>query len=153
MTFIHAKSDVGKCSIGAGSSIWQYVVILDGAKIGKDCNICAHCLVEGAVIIGDRVTIKSGVYVWDGVIISDDVFVGPSVTFTNDIFPRSKKHLESYPKTKIEKEASIGANATLLAGITVGENSMVGAGSVVVKDVPSDAVVAGNPAKILRYLK
>lgn len=153
MTFIHSKSDLGDCSIGEGSSVWQYVVILDGAKIGIDCNICAHCLIEGSVVIGDRVTIKSGVYVWNGVIISDDVFVGPGVAFTNDIFPRSKKHLDSFPTTKVEKGASIGANATILAGVTIGENSMVGAGAVVVKDVPDNAVVVGNPAKILRYIK
>jgi UDP-2-acetamido-3-amino-2,3-dideoxy-glucuronate N-acetyltransferase len=153
VTFIHSKSDLGDCSIGEGSSIWQYVVILDGAKIGEDCNVCAHCLIEDRVVIGDRVTIKSGVYIWNGVIISDDVFIGPGVSFTNDIFPRSKKYLTNFPKTKIEQGASIGANATILAGVTIGENSMVGAGAVVVKDVPSNAVVVGNPAKILRYLK
>jgi UDP-2-acetamido-3-amino-2,3-dideoxy-glucuronate N-acetyltransferase len=153
VTFIHSKSDLGDCSIGEGSSIWQYVVILDGAKIGEDCNVCAHCFIEDSVVIGDRVTIKSGVYIWNGVIISDDVFIGPGVSFTNDIFPRSKKYLTNFPTTKIEQGASIGANATILAGVTIGENSMVGAGAVVVKDVPSNAVVVGNPAKILRYLK
>ena len=106
MTFIHSKSDLGDCSIGEGSSIWQYVVILDGAKIGEDCNVCAHCLIEDSVVIGDRVTIKSGVYIWNGVIISDDVFIGPGVSFTNDIFPRSKKYLTNFPTTKIGNQPS-----------------------------------------------
>lgn len=149
---IHKLACVGNAIIGKGTTVWQFVVILDGAVIGQDCNICAHSLVEGKVSIGDRVTVKSGVYIWDGVLIDDDVFVGPSVTFTNDLFPRSKTHLESYPKTTVCKGASIGANATILAGLNIGENAMIGAGSVVVNDVPANAVVAGNPAKILRYL-
>ena len=153
MSYIHPKSDVAACTIGKGTKIWQFVVILEGATIGKDCNICAHTLIEGGVVIGDRVTIKSGVFVWDGVTIKDDVFVGPGVTFTNDLYPRSKQHQVVFPETIINQGASIGANATILAGIKVGEYAMIGAGSVVVKDVPKNAVVAGNPAKILRYLE
>ena len=153
MSYIHSKSDVAACTIGEGTKVWQFVVILEGAIIGKDCNLCAHTLIEGGVVIGDRVTLKSGVFVWDGVTIKDDVFVGPGVTFTNDLYPRSKQHQGIFPHTTINQGASIGANATILAGINVGELAMIGAGSVVVKDVPKNAVVAGNPAKILRYLE
>jgi acetyltransferase-like isoleucine patch superfamily enzyme len=152
MSFIHPKADVAECTLGEGTKVWQFVVIFEGASIGKDCNICAHSLIEGDVVIGDRVTIKSGVFVWNGITLEDDVFVGPCVTFTNDLFPRSKKYLKEFPKTIVGLGASIGANATILAGVHIGEFAMIGAGSVVVKDVPSYAVVAGNPAKILRYL-
>lgn len=153
MSYIHPDSCVAKCSIGDGTNIWQYVVILEGAVIGADCNICAHSLIEGNVVIGNRVTIKSGVFIWNGIIIEDDVFVGPNATFTNDLFPRSKRYLEKYPKTTICKGASIGANATILAGVSLGPNCMIGAGAVVVDDVPENAVVVGNPAKILRYVE
>jgi len=152
MSIIHPNADVADCVIGEGTQVWQFVVILEGASIGKNCNICAHSLIEGKVVIGDRVTIKSGVFLWDGVMLEDDVFVGPSVTFTNDLFPRSKKNLTPYSKTTVARGASIGANATILAGVHIGESAMIGAGSVVVKDVPKYAVVAGNPAKILRFL-
>jgi len=150
MSFIHPKSDVGECTLGQGTKVWQYVVILSGASIGKDCNICAHSLIEGDVVIGDRVTIKSGVFLWNGITLEDDVFVGPNATFTNDLFPRSKKNFD-VSKTLVGKGASIGANATILAGINIGDYAMIGAGSVVVKDVPNHAVVVGNPAKVTRY--
>jgi len=152
MNYIHPKSDVAECTIGEGTKIWQFVVILEGAIIGKDCNVCAHTLVEGGVVIGDRVTLKSGVFIWDGVTIKDDVFVGPGVTFINDLYPRSKQHQAAFSQTTVNQGASIGANATILAGVNIGEYAMIGAGSVVVKDVPKNAVVAGNPATILRYL-
>ncbi|XKL84276.1 N-acetyltransferase [Aeromonas media] len=151
--FIHALSDVQSTDIGDGTRIWQFSVVLQGAKIGKECNVCAHTLIEGNVVIGDRVTIKSGVYIWDGITVGDDVFIGPCVAFTNDRHPRSKVYPVEFPKMVIKQGASVGANATLLPGITVGKYAMVGAGAVVTKDVPDYAVVAGNPAKVIRYIE
>jgi len=151
-SYKHSSADVQSCKIGNGTKIWQFVVILSGAKIGTDCNICSHCLIENDVIIGDRVTVKSGVQLWDGVRLEDDVFLGPNVTFTNDLFPRSKQYPEKFFQTVVEKGASVGANATLLAGIHVGKYAMIGAGAVVTKDVPSNAIVVGNPARITGYV-
>jgi acetyltransferase-like isoleucine patch superfamily enzyme len=133
--------------IGLETKIWQFVVILEGAIIGKNCNICAHCFIENDVKIGDNVTVKCGVSIWDGIEICEDVFIGPNVSFTNDPRPRSKKHLSSYLKTVIKKNASIGANSTIIAGITIGENAMIGAGSVVTKDIPANTLWYGCPAK------
>lgn len=152
MSFKHHLSDVAKCQIGEGTNIWQFVVILEGALIGKNCNICAQCLIEGDVVIGDNTTIKSGVQLWDGTRIGKNVFIGPNVTFTNDLFPRSKKYPENFTGITVSDFASIGANATILPGVTIGEEAMIGAGSVVTKDVPARAVVVGNPAKIIRFL-
>jgi acetyltransferase-like isoleucine patch superfamily enzyme len=146
---VHPLADCQSNEIGAGTRIWQFVVVLAGARIGRDCNLCAHTFVEGEVVIGDRVTLKSGVFVWNGVTLQDDVFCGPNATFTNDRFPRSRVHPESWPKTIIKKGASIGAGAIILPGVIVGEGAMVGAGAVVTKDVPPNAVVVGNPARIL----
>lgn len=150
--FIHNLSDVQSEDIGEGTKIWQFVVVMKGAKIGKNCNICASSLIENDVVIGDDVTVKSGVYIWNGITIENNVFIGPCVTFTNDKFPRSKVYTEDYPKTLIRKNASIGANATILPGITIGENSMIGAGSVVTCDVPANVIVVGNPAKIIKEM-
>jgi len=152
MSFIHPLADVADCTIGEGTTVWQFVVILKGAKIGQDCNICAQTLIEGDVIVGDRVTVKSGVQLWDGTRIGDDVFIGPNVTLTNDLYPRSKKYPEHFSRVVIERQASIGAGATLLAGVTVGESAMVGAGAVVTKNVPAGAVAVGNPAEVIRYI-
>jgi len=148
---IHPTAEVQTASIGEGTCIWQFCIVLAGAKIGSNCNICAQVLIENDVEIGNNVTIKSGVQLWDGLRVEDNVFIGPNVTFTNDLFPRSKKPYELL-KTIIKKGASIGANSTLLPGITIGMNSMVGAGAVVTKDVPDMALVIGNPAKIVRIL-
>ena len=147
---IHPSADVQSEKIGIGTSVWQFVVILPGAVIGKDCNICSHVFIENDVTIGDRCTVKCGVQLWDGVTLEDDVFVGPNATFTNDRFPRSKVWPDSFPKTIIKRGSSIGANATLLPGVVVGERAVVGAGAVVVKDVPDGAVVVGNPARVIR---
>ena len=147
---IHPLSDVQSVQIGKDTRIWQFVVVMRKAKIGKNCNICSHCLVENKVSIGDNVTIKSGVQLWDGITIEDDVFIGPNVTFTNDKNPRSKQFLAEYPETIIKKGASLGANATILPGLIVGEYAMIGAGSVVTNNVPAGEVWVGNPAKFLR---
>ena len=152
MPSIHQLADVKSDAIGEGSRVWQFVVIMKGAQIGRNCNICAHTLIEGDVVLGDNVTVKSGVYLWDGTRIADDVFIGPNATFTNDAMPRSKVYPEQFNGITLERGASIGANATLLPGVVVGEYAMVGAGAVVTKDVPPYAVVVGNPAKIIRVI-
>ena len=137
--------------MGAGTRIWAFVHILPGAVIGAACNICDQTFIENDVRIGDRVTIKCGVQVWDGITLEDDVFVGPNATFSNDPFPRSGQHPERYARTLVKRGASIGANATILPGLTIGEKAMVGAGAVVTSDVPPMAIVAGNPARIVGY--
>lgn len=150
---IHALADVQSPHIGEGTSVWQFVVVLAGARIGKNCNLCAQVFVENDVLVGDNVTVKCGVQLWDGVTLEDDVFIGPNATFTNDPFPRSKVYPEKFGRTVVKKGASIGANATILPGVTIGECALVGAGSVVTKDVPADTVVVGNPARPVRSLK
>lgn len=149
---IHPLSDVQTASIGDNTSIWQFSVVLKGAVIGKNCNICANTLIENDVVIGDNVTIKSGVYIWDGVTLEDNVFIGPCVAFTNDKRPRSKRYPESFLKIHVNRGASIGANSTILPGITIGEMAIVGAGSVVTKDVPAYSVCVGNPAKVIKWI-
>ena len=153
MTFIHSLSDVQSDDIGENSRIWQFSVIFKGAKIGMNCNICAHTLIESDVVIGNDVTIKSGVYIWDGIRVEDNVFIGPSVTFTNDLKPKSKRYPEKFLSTLLKKGCSIGANATILPGIVIGENSMVGAGAVVTKDVLKNTVVVGNPARVIKEIE
>lgn len=152
MSDIHPTADVATCQVGEGTKVWQFVVILKGASIGRDCNVCAQTLIENDVVLGDRVTVKSGVQLWDGSRIEDDVFIGPNATFTNDTYPRSKQHNVEFSGITVKRGASIGANATLLPGVTIGEGAMVGAGSVVTRDVPAKAVVVGNPAEVIRYL-
>lgn len=152
MTFIHERADVSTETIGDGSRVWQFAVVLKGAVIGRDCNVCAHTFIEHDVIVGDSVTIKSGVFLWAGTRIGNDVFIGPNATFTNDPFPRSKHYPQHFNGITICDGASIGANATLLPGVVIGKNAMVGAGAVVTKNVPDNAVVIGNPAVIVRFL-
>ena len=150
--FIHPLSDVQSSAIGSGTRVWQFVVVLSGAQIGQDCNICSHCLIENDVVIGDRVTVKSGVQLWDGLRVGNDVFIGPNASFTNDRFPRSQQKPEKYLVTTIRDGASIGAGAVILPGLIVGSKAMVAAGAVVTRSVPPNAVVAGNPAKIVGYV-
>jgi len=147
--FIHPLSDVASKNIGENTRIWQFAVVLEGAAIGSNCNICAHTLIENDVSIGNNVTVKSGVYLWNGIVLEDDVFVGPNATFTNDKTPRSKQYPAEFLKTVVRKGASIGANATILPGIELGEYCMVGAGAVVTKNVPAKSIVVGNPARIV----
>ncbi|MBV8847797.1 MAG: WxcM-like domain-containing protein [Bryobacterales bacterium] len=149
--FKHDTAIVECGQIGTGTRVWAFAHILPGAKIGADCNICDHAFIENDVVIGDRVTIKCGVQIWDGIRIEDDVFIGPNATFTNDPFPRSKQYRAEYPRTLVRRWASIGANATILPGITIGERAMVGAGAVVTHNVPPHAKVLGNPARIVGY--
>lgn len=149
---IHSLSDVQSKNIGKNTFVWQYSIILSGASIGENCNINCHTFIENDVKIGDFVTIKSGVYLWDGIEIEDFVFVGPNVTFTNDAKPRSKQYPPEFNKILIKKNASIGAGAIILGGVTIGEFAMVGAGALVTKNIPSRALVIGSPAKIIGWL-
>lgn len=149
--FQHPQALVETTRIGNNTRLWAFCHVLQGAKIGADCNICDHVFIESDVVVGDRVTIKSGVQLWDGITLEDDVFIGPNATFTNDPFPRSKKHPDSFPRTLVKSGASVGANATILPGLTIGTNAMVGAGAVVTRDVPPNAIVVGNPARITGY--
>lgn len=149
--FVHEKAICESEKIGSGTRIWAFAHILSEAVVGDDCNVCDGVFIENDVTLGNRVTIKCGVQVWDGVTLMDDVFVGPNATFSNDKFPRSKVFPDSFLRTVVEKGASIGANATILPGITIGTGAMVGAGAVVTKNVPPKAVVVGNPARIVSY--
>jgi UDP-2-acetamido-3-amino-2,3-dideoxy-glucuronate N-acetyltransferase len=144
--FKHHLSDVQTEHIGDDTKIWQFSVVLKNAKIGKNCNINAQVFVENDVVIGDNVTIKSGVQIWDGIVLEDNVFVGPNVTFTNDLVPRSKQYPLTFDKTRVRTGASIGANVTVIAGIEIGHYSMIGAGSVVTKNVLHNELWFGNPA-------
>ena len=150
-TFIHQNAICETTHVGSGTRVYAFAHILPGAVIGDECNICDHVFIENNVQVGNRVTIKCGVQLWDGITIADDVFIGPNVTFTNDKFPRSKKYPLKFRCTEILNGASLGANATILPGITIGEGSMVGAGAVVTRSVPRHAIVYGNPARIIGY--
>lgn len=149
---IHPLADVQSKQIGEGTTVWQFCIILEGAKIGKNCNINCQVFIENNVVIGNNVTIKPGVQIWDGITIEDNVFIGPNATFTNDLMPRSKQYPAQFLKTLIKQGASIGANATILPGITIGENAMIGAGSVILKDIPANTLWVGNPAKQIKNL-
>ena len=150
--FVHKKAICESKNVGSGTRIWAFAHILKNARVGKDCNICENVFIENLVVIGDRVTVKNGVQLWDGLTLEDDVFIGPNVTFTNDKYPRSKKYPDEYLQTIVQKGASIGANSTILPGITIGQGAMIGAGSVVTKDVPDFTLVVGNPARIKRVI-
>lgn len=149
---IHKLSDVQSNNIGDNTNIWQFCVVLEDAKIGSNCNVNAHVFIENDVNIGDNVTIKSGVQIWDGITLEDNVFIGPNVTFTNDFLPRSKQYPDKFLKTTVKKGSSIGANSTIVAGVIVGEYSMIGAGSVVTKNIGQQELWYGNPAKHKGYV-
>ena len=148
---IHNLADC-QAKVPESTSIWQFCVVLQGAKIGENCNICSHCLIEKEAVIGNNVTIKSGVQIWDGVTLEDNVFVGANVTFTNDRYPKTKNAAWKLEKTLVKRGASIGAGSTILCGITIGEHAMIGAGSVVTKDVPAGELWFGNPARFVRKI-
>lgn len=149
--FQHSHALVETDKVGSGTRIWAFAHVLPGARLGAECNICDHVFIENDVVVGDRVTVKCGVQLWDGITLEDDVFIGPNATFTNDPFPRSRQYPDSFPRTLVKRGASIGANATILPGLTIGINAMVGAGAVVTRDVPPNAIVVGNPARITGY--
>lgn len=151
--FIHPLADVHTKNIGEKSLFWQFCVVLKGAKIGNNCNICSHTFIENDVVIGNNVTVKSGVYLWDGLTIEDNVFIGPNATFTNDKYPQSKQYPEKFQTILLKEGASIGANATILGGLTIGKNALIGAGSVVTKNVPTGELWVGNPAKFVRKIE
>lgn len=150
--FVHPNGLCESPNIGEGTRIWAFAHVLPNARIGSGCNICDGVFIENDVTVGNNVTVKCGVQLWDGVTLEDDVFVGPNATFTNDLRPRSKVYPEAFLRTVVEKGASIGANATILPGVRIGRNAMVGAGAVVTRSVPPNAVVVGNPAKIVGYV-
>ena len=148
--FIHHLSDVHTTSIGEGTKIWQYTIVLDGAKIGSNCNICSHCFIENKVIIGNNVTIKNGVYLFDGILIEDDVFIGHNTSFTNDKYPKSKSYPVFFPEIIIKKGSSIGAGSIILPGVVIGENSIVGSGTLVTNNVPANNILVNERVMILR---
>ena len=149
---IHPLSDCNNSAIPESTNIWQFCVVFPGARIGENCNICSHCLIENDVVIGNNVTVKYGVQIWDGIELEDGVMVGANTTFTNDMYRRSKNREWKLLKTKVCKGASIGAGTTILPGLVIGENAMIGAGSVVTKSVPAGEIWVGNPAKFLRKI-
>jgi UDP-2-acetamido-3-amino-2,3-dideoxy-glucuronate N-acetyltransferase len=149
--FVHERALVETDRIGRGTRIWAFAHVMAGAEIGAHCNICDHTYVENDVVIGDRVTIKSGVYLWDGLRVEDDVFIGPHATFMNDRFPRSKRSWDCLPTT-VRRGATIGAAAVILPGVTVGRRAMVAAGALVTRDVADETLVAGHPAQAVRKL-
>lgn len=149
--FVHEKGICESLHIGKGTRVWAFAHVLPGARIGKDCNVCDHVFIENDVIVGDEVTLKCGVQLWDGVRLGDRVFIGPNATFTNDLVPRSKRYPEHFLTTVLEDDVSVGANATILPGITIGRGAMIGAGAVITRNVPPFATVVGNPGRIIGY--
>lgn len=150
---VHLLSDCQNNKIPETTNIWQFCVVLPGAQIGENCNICSHCFIENDVIIGNNCTVKCGVQIWDGIELEDNVMIGSNVTFTNDMYPRAKNKDWKLLRTRICKGATVGAGSTLLPGITIGENSMIGAGSVVTKDVPAGEIWVGNPARFIKKIE
>lgn len=149
--FLHEKALCETDDVGPRTRIWAFAHLTRGAKVGADCNICDHAYIEGNAVIGDRVTIKNNVLVWEGVTVEDDVFLGPNVVFTNDLIPRANEQDRHKPfvpvPTLVKRGASIGANATIVCGTTIGDYAFVGAGAVVVDDVPAHGLILGNPGR------
>jgi acetyltransferase-like isoleucine patch superfamily enzyme len=152
--FVHGNALVESDEVGAGTQVWAFAHIMKGAVVGKDCKVGDHAFIESGAILGDRVTVKNGCLIWHGVHIADDVFVGPNVVFTNDPTPRVRYQTtaEDWLETEVAERASIGANSTILSGIRIGRNALIGAGSVVTRDVPDHALVFGNPARQLAWV-
>lgn len=149
---IHPLADCKSNKIPESTNIWQYCVVFPNAQIGEDCNICSHCLIENEVVIGNHVTIKSGVQVWDGITLEDSVMIGANVCFTNDLYPRSKNKDWKLLPTIVHKGASVGAGSVILPGLEIGEHAMIGAGSVVTKNIPSNTLWYGNPAQMRGFI-
>lgn len=152
--FIHERALCESESIGKGTRIWAFAHVMEGAVVGEGCNICDHAFIESGAVLGDRVVVKNNVLVWDKVTVEDDVFLGPNVVLTNDFNPRAafKNAPEAFLPTVVRKGASIGANATIVCGVTLGRGCFVGAGSVVIRDVPDYAIVVGNPARPVGWM-
>lgn len=152
--FVHPNGLCESDAVGEGTRVWAFAHVMPGAVIGRNCNVCDGAFVETGAVVGDRVTIKNNVLVWDRVTVEDDVFLGPNAVFTNDMNPRSafKKSPEQFLPTLVRRGSSIGANATIVCGTTIGEGAFVGAGSVVASNVPAYALVVGNPARRIGWI-
>lgn len=149
---IHATAQVDTRNIGPDTRVWQFSVILAGARIGNHCNINCHTFIENKVVLGDHVTVKSGVYLWDGLEAEDHVFIGPNVTFVNNRYPRSGMPLDPYPVTQLGYGCSLGAGAIILDGLRIGRHALIAAGAVVTRDVPDHALIKGHPGRITGWV-
>jgi UDP-2-acetamido-3-amino-2,3-dideoxy-glucuronate N-acetyltransferase len=151
---IHERALCESDDVGGGTRVWAFAHVMRGAHVGRDCNVGDHAFIETGAWVGDRVTIKNAVLIWDGVRIEDDVFVGPNVVFTNDPNPRAafKKPASGFLPTHVERGATLGANSSIVCGITIGANAFVGAGAVVIRSVPAHAMVVGNPARRVAWI-
>jgi acetyltransferase-like isoleucine patch superfamily enzyme len=148
-TYVHPTALVETDDVGSGTRVWAFAHIMEGAVVGNDCKIGDHAFIESGAVLGDRVVVKINSLIWHGVSIGDDVFVGPNTVFTNVVAPRARyqTYPEDWVKTEVGDRASIGANSTIVCGVRLGINSMIGAGSVVTRSVPDHALVVGNPAR------
>ena len=152
--FVHERALCESANVGPRTRVWAFAHVMAGATIGADCNVGDHAFVESGARLGDRVTVKNGVAVWDKVTIEDEVFLGPNAAFTNDLRPRAgfRKTSDAFLPTVIRRGATIGANATIMCGVTIGAAAFVGAGGVVLRDVPAHALVVGNPARQIGWV-